>query len=117
MVIDRPSYKDLIDYLTSNIEVFRHPSDTPPEGSKTVEDTVEQELGNQIIILCTQHDELETNHRSIIVREVDGIVYDIEQVLSEFWRQPVCPSQKQFIVEFVSLIKNVFDSEIATLLD
>ena len=117
MVLDRPSYKDLIDYLKSNLDVFSQ-SESPSAGvSKTVEDTIEQELGNQIIILCTQHDELETNHRSIIVREVDGIVYDIQQVLSDFWEQPVTDSQKSFIVEFVSLIKNVFDSEIATLID
>lgn len=116
MVIDRPAYKELIDYLTSNLDVFK--ANQPiPQNAKTVEDLVELELGNQIILLCTQHDELETNHRSIIVREVDGIVYDIQQVLGDYWTQQATTEQQAFIIEFVGLVKNVFDSAIANLLD
>lgn len=117
MVIDKPAYVELIDYLTSNLDVFRQGPASEQSDNKIIEDLVEQEIGNQIIILCTQHDELETNHRSIIVREVDGIVYDIQQVLGVFWGQKATDEQKEFIVEFVGLIKNVFDTAIANLLD
>jgi len=116
MVIDKPAYEQLIDYLTSNKEVF-HLDGEAPAGSPTLEVVIEEEIGNQIITLCTQHDELETNHRSIIVREVDGIVYDIQQVLMEFWHNPVTESQVEFVHEFAGLVKNVFDSAIADLID
>lgn len=114
MVIDRPAYEELIDYLTSNLEVFHSKGTTE---AQTIEELVEVELGNQIILLCTQHDELETNHRSIIVREVDGIVYDIQQVLGGCWHNNVTQEQKAFLIEFIGLIKNVFDTAVANLLD
>jgi hypothetical protein len=117
MVIDKPAYEELIDYLTSNLDIFRSEQAKESATNKSIEDLIEQELGNQIITLCIQHDELETNHRSIIVREVDGIVYDIQQVLGVFWNRPATEEQRVFIVEYVGLIKNVFDTAIANLID
>lgn len=116
MVTDKPAYAELIDYLASNKEVFRA-SDFVADNAPTLEVLIETEIAEQIITLCTQHEELEQNHRSIIIREVDGIVYDIEQVLSEFWKRNLTESQISFVKEYSSLIKNVFDSSIADLLD
>lgn len=116
MVIDKPAYEQLLEFLTSNKEVFHLEGEVDTSGP-TLEVLIEEEIGSQIITLCTQHDELETNHRSIIVREVDGIVYDIQQVLREYWDNPVNEGQKEFVHEFAGLVKNVFDSAIADLLD
>jgi len=116
MVTDKPAYDQLIDYLTSSKSIFVDDA-SPTDGMPTVETLIEEEISEQIISLCSQHEELEANHRSIIVREVDGIVYDIQQVLIEFWQQPATEAQAQFINEFAGLVKNVFDSQIADLID
>lgn len=49
------------------------------------------------------------------MREVDGIVYDLQEVLSGVIHQPVTIEQHAFIDEFAGLIKNLFDSAIADL--
>jgi hypothetical protein len=116
MVTDKPAYDQLIDYLTTSKSLFLNTT-PPPEGMPTIETLIEEEVSEQIIALCTQHQELETNHRAIIIREVDGIVYDIEQVLAECWHRPATEEQAKFIHEFAGLIKNIFDSAIAELLD
>lgn len=116
MVTDKPAYDQLIDYLNSNKSIF-HNDQPPPANLPSIENLMEQEISDQVIQLCTQHEALETNHRSIIIREIDGIVYDIQQVLDEYWQQPATPEQSEFIHDFATLIKNIFDSEIASLLD
>lgn len=116
MVTDKPAYDQLIDYLTSSRSIFCNDS-APPEGMPTIETLIEEEVSEQVIHLCTQHQSLEENHRAIIIREVDGIVYDIQQILQEFWQQNATEAQAEFIHEFAGLIKNIFDSEISELLD
>ncbi len=116
MVTDKPAYKELMEYLASSLGTFEL-KEAPLYDDKTVEMLVEQEITTQVITLCSQHEELETNHRSIIVREIDSIVYDMHQVLLTYWERPVTQTQALFIVEFTGLIKNVFDSAVADLLD
>lgn len=116
MVTDKPAYTQLIDYLTTSKSIFRNDA-APVVDMPTIETLFEEELSEQIINLCTQQESLEVNHRAIIVREVDGIVYDIQQILEEYWTNHSTEEQAEFIHEFAGLIKNVFDSAIAELLD
>ena len=48
----------------------------------------------------------------MIIREVDEIVYDLEEILSGIINNQVTEEQLNFIVEFAGLIKNLFDTEI-----
>lgn len=116
MVTDKQAYDELMEYLYSSREVFVQRDEEMVPGL-TLEALVEQEISSQIITLCNQHDDLEVNHRSIIVREVDGIVYDMQQVLYDHWQQSVTQGHVDFVVEFTGLIKNIFDGAIADLLD
>ena len=116
MVTDKPAYDQLLDYLTSNKVIFSETSSDLNSGP-TIESIIEEQISEQVIALCAQHEALEENHRSIIIREVDGIVYDIQQVLLEYWSKNATEEQAQFICEFAGLIKNVFDSQIVELLD
>lgn len=116
MVTDKPSYDQLLDYLASNKAIFSESSDSPASEPK-IELIIEEQISEQVIALCSQHEALEPNHRSIIIREVDGIVYDIQQILLEYWTKNATEEQAQFLCEFAGLIKNVFDSEIAALID
>lgn len=116
MVTDKTAYDELMEYLYSSRDIFtqRNGQIVP---NLTLEVLVEDEIANQIITLCSQHEDLEVNHRSIIVREVDSIVYDMQQVLFDHWQQPVTQEHVEYVKEFTGLIKNIFDGAIADLLD
>lgn len=116
MVTDKPAYDELMEYLYSSRDIFAQRDNTLID-DLTLEALVEREIANQVIVLCSQHDDIEVNHRSIIVREVDGIVYDMQQVLYDHWQLPVTQAHVDFITEFAGLIKNIFDGAIADLLD
>lgn len=112
MVIDKQGYDELIMYLTENLSLFEKKGDVNPN-APTVMALIEDDLAEQIINLCTQHKELSVDDRSLIMREVDGIVYDLQEVLSGVLNQPVTVEQHAFIDEFATLVKNLFDSAVS----
>ena len=113
MVTDKPGYEHLIQFLTEHLSLFEQSGSG--ETDKTIGVILEESIAEQIISLCTQHTELEMNHRSMIIREVDAIVYDLEEILASVANHKATPAQTLFITEFSSLIKNLFDQEIAKL--
>lgn len=115
MVTDSEGYIHIIEYLTEHLSLFEN---TLPTGnnSQTVMTEIEEQLSEQIITVCSQNEKLTFNQRNTIVREVDSIVYDLEEILSNVVNNPVSDEQKRFIHEFAMLIKNLFDTEIHTTL-
>lgn len=111
MVTDTEGYIHIIEYLTEHLSLFER---TGEKAIKTdsVMATIEEELSEQIIAVCSQNESLTFNQRNMIIREVDSIVYDLEEILSGVINNPVTENQYKFIKEFASLIKNLFDSEI-----
>lgn len=116
MVIDKPGYEHLIQFLTEHLALFTAEGPAAEEG-KTIGVLLEEKIAEQIITLCQQHDELEMNHRSLIVREVDGIMYDFQEVLASVLDKPATEHQQELITEISLLIKNLFDTAIAALFD
>jgi hypothetical protein len=116
MVTDKPGYEHLIQFLTEHLGLFEQQG-TPTAHQKTLGVIIEEQIAEQIIQLCLQHTELETNHRSQIVREVDGIMYDFQEVLSSVIEKPATEEQIELINEVSLLIKNLFDTAIAHLMD
>ncbi|MCC5853028.1 MAG: DUF3802 family protein [Alkalimonas sp.] len=116
MVIDKPGYEHLIQFLTENLALFEQ-AGTPYRPAKSVGEFLEECIAEQIIQLCTQHTELEMNHRSLIIREVDGIVYDFQEVLGSVLDNEISCEQAEIIHEIALLIKNLFDNAVAALLD
>ena len=111
MVTDTEGYVHIIEYLTEHLSLFEN-MNNDASATDTVMATIEEELSNQIILVCSQNDALTFNQRNTIVREVDAIVYDLEEILSGVVNNKVTNEQKAFIKEFALLIKNLFDSEI-----
>jgi hypothetical protein len=111
MVTDSEGYIHLIEYLTEHLSLFenRHAKDSNAE---TIMAVIELELSEQIIAVCSQNRNLSFNQRNAIIREVDSIVYDLEEVLSGAVNNPATEQQARFIKEFALLIKNLFDTEI-----
>lgn len=113
MVTDTDGYVHIIEYLTQHLNLFENAGTS--SGGDSVMEVIEQELSDQIILVCSQNDALTFNQRNMIIREVDAIVYDLEEILSAVVNNPVTADQKTFIVEFAGLIKNLFDTEIHNL--
>ncbi|TMM45137.1 DUF3802 family protein [Colwellia ponticola] len=111
MVTDTDGYIQIIEYLTEHLILFEN-STASTQSTETVMSTIEDELGKQIISVCSQNKTLTFNERNAIIREVDAILYDLEEIFSGIINNPVNAEQKAFIVEFASLIKNLFDSVI-----
>ena len=86
MVLDRQGYDDLVMYLTQNLALLRSQVKLKP-GAPTVLELIEDVIAENVMLLCEQHTELNTEQRSQIVREVDGIVYDLQEVLSSVTNQ------------------------------
>ena len=114
MVTDTEGYIHIIEYLTAHLSLFEN-SDEMPMGDATVMEIIEQELSEQIIALCGQNELLSFNQRNMMIREVDSIVYDLEEILSGVVNNQVTEQQQAFITEFATLIKNLFDTEIHAL--
>lgn len=111
MVIDKQGYDDLIMYLTAHLAVFEQAGHTEAGAPKVME-LIEDAIATNVMRICEQHPNLTTEQRSAIVREVDAIVYDLQEVLSRITDKPVTQEQREFIDEFVGLIKNLFDSAV-----
>jgi hypothetical protein len=115
MVTDKPGYEHLIQFLTEHLSLFEQTG--TEETDKTIGELLEESIAEQIITLCTQHTELEMNHRSMIIREVDGIMYDFQEILATQLEKKATRQQAELIHEISMLIKNLFDTAIADLLD
>lgn len=114
MVTDTEGYIHIIEYLTEHLSLFEH-TNSAAATSDSVMAMIEIELSEQIITVCSQNENLSFNQRNAIIREVDAIVYDLEEILSGVVNNPVTPEQAAFIKEFASLIKNLFDNVINSL--
>ena len=115
MVTNTEGYIHIIEYLTEHLSLFEN-SVATDDSSNTVMSVIEVELSEQVISVCGQNKALSFNQRNAIIREVDAIVYDLEEILSGVINNPVNDEQSTFIKEFATLIKNLFDNEINILL-
>jgi hypothetical protein len=111
MVTDTEGYIHIIEYLTAHLSLFEN-STASSGNDASVMETIELEMSEQIINLCNQNETLTFNQRNTIIREIDAIVYDLEEILSGVVNTTVTTEQMVFIKEFSLLIKNLFDTEI-----
>ncbi len=111
MVTDTEGYIHIIEYLTDHLSLFENSANTDSTKSSVLE-VIEQEMSEQIINLCNQNETLTFNQRNTIIREIDAIVYDLQEILSGVMNNSVTNEQREFIKEFAILIKNLFDTEI-----
>ncbi|QIR14352.1 DUF3802 family protein [Shewanella aestuarii] len=115
MVTDKDGYIHLIQYLTEHLGLFET-SDNHSLASETVMELFEEQLSAQIIMVCGQNPQLSFAQRNMVIREIDAIVYDLEEILAGVANHNATPEQSIFITEFSGLIKNLFDQEIDNLL-
>jgi len=110
MVTDSSGYVHIIEYLTEHLSLFE--TTVAADNNITVIEVIEQQLSEQIISVCGQNEKLTFNQRNAIIREVDAILYDLEEILSGVINNTATTEQIEFLTEFASLIKNLFDTKI-----
>lgn len=111
MITDTEGYIHIIEYLTAHLSLFENNTNINNNTSSVLE-IIELEMGAQIIALCSQNPDLTFEQRNTIIREIDAIVYDLQEILSGVINKSVTNEQVVFIKEFAILIKNLFDTEI-----
>ena len=111
MITHTDGYIHIIEYLTAHLSLFENSSTMNNTGDSVLE-VIEQEMSEQIMALCSQNESLTFEQRNTIIREIDVIVYDLQEILSGVINSPVTAQQLAFIKEFAILIKNLFDTEI-----
>ncbi|MGK0411501.1 MAG: hypothetical protein ACJASB_003704 [Shewanella psychromarinicola] len=115
MVTDKDGYMHLIQYLTEHLGLFES-SENTVNTTETVMELFEDQLSAQIIMVCGQNPQLSFAQRNIVIREIDAIVYDLEEILASVANHQATLEQSIFVTEFSGLIKNLFDQEVAHLL-
>ncbi|ABZ76373.1 conserved hypothetical protein [Shewanella halifaxensis HAW-EB4] len=115
MVTDKDGYIHLVQYLTEHLGIFEN-SQQQSVTEDTVMELFEEQLAAQIIMVCGQNPSLTFSQRNLVVREVDSIVYDLEEILARVSGHKATAEQSVFISELSCLIKNLFDQEIARMI-
>lgn len=115
MITNSDGYIQLIHFLADNLAIFENHNQQAASTKDTIGDIFSEHIANNTMAVCNQHQQLTEKHRFIVIREIDAIVGDLEEVLSSVW--DISPSHEQmaFIEEFVGLMKNLFDSELSKL--
>jgi hypothetical protein len=115
MVTDKDGYIQLIEYLAENLSLFENTPIKADTNASSIIEKIEEELSHQIMTVCLQNITLSGNHRNKIIREVNAILSDLEEVLSAVLNNPITTEQSDFIKEFSLLIKNLFDEQVSSL--
>ncbi|SQD78888.1 DUF3802 family protein [Moritella yayanosii] len=115
MITNSDGYIQLIHFLADNLAIFEHHNQQGSSTTDTIGDIFSEHIATNTMAMCNQHQQLTEKHRFVIIREIDAIVGDLEEVLSSAWDVPPTNEQMTFIEEFVGLMKNLFDSEISKL--
>lgn len=110
MVVETDGYLALIEHLALNLNLFVIDGET---GSESIEDVVTDMVSSNIMILFEQNPELHSSVRFQLLKEVDLVVEDLAEVFAGCWTKQATNEQIAFLDEFVSLLKNLFDSAVA----
>jgi hypothetical protein len=110
VVVETEGYLALIEHLALNLDVFTHSGDT---GQESIEDVVTDLVASNIMDIFEQNPELHSSVRFQLLKEADMVAEDLEEVLAGCWTSKATNEQIAFLDEFVSLMKNLFDTAVA----
>ncbi len=69
----------------------------------------------QLMAVFSQNPDIEQDIRFQLMQEADSVMADLHQVLEGVWLREPTNEQINFLEDFISLVKNLFDSAIAKL--
>ncbi len=112
MVVETDGYLALIEHLSFNLDVFT--SDKGDTGSESVEDIVTDMISTNIMAIFEQNPEMHASVRFQLLKEADAVVADLGEVLAGVWAKKATNEQIVFLDEYIALVKNLFDTAVAT---
>lgn len=112
MVVESDGYLALIEHLSLNLDIFT--SDLGETGNESIEDVVTDMVASNIMALFEQNPELHSSVRFRLLKEADAVVEDLGEVLAGVWSKKATNEQISFLDEYVALVKNLFDTAVAT---
>ena len=113
MITETDGYVDLIHYLTGQLPLFEQRKLPAGSANYTLRDVLEEQLSQHMMALFEQND-IDQDTRLDMVREADAIMYDLEEILSSVLNNHPSEQQEACIIEFVGLVKNLFDQRLNT---
>ncbi|CAH0525891.1 DUF3802 family protein [Vibrio hippocampi] len=111
MVVDTDGYQALIEHLAMNLDVFL--SNPDANENESIEEVATDMVASNIMALFEQNPELHSSVRFKLLKEVDLVIQDLEEVLAGCWNRSASNQQIAFLEEYISLVKNLFDSAVA----
>ena len=111
MIVETDGYIELVQYLTGQLPLFAQNKGSASTANYTLRELLEEKLGDSMMAVFEQND-IEQETRLDIVREADAIMYDLEEVLSSVLNNHPTAEQEEFVLEFVGLVKNLFDQKL-----
>ncbi|MHC6527301.1 MULTISPECIES: DUF3802 family protein [unclassified Vibrio] len=112
MVVETDGYLALIEHLAMNLDIFTN--DNSDTGKESVEDVVTDMVASNIMAIFEQNPELHSSVRFKLLKEADSVVEDLGEVLAGVWSRPATNRQIEFLDEYIALVKNLFDTAVAT---
>jgi hypothetical protein len=112
VVVETDGYLALIEHLSLNLDIFT--SGTGDTGSESIEDVVTDMVASNIMAIFEQNPELHSSVRFKLLKEADAVVEDLSEVLAGVWHRKATNEQITFLDEYIALVKNLFDTAVAT---
>ncbi|MGY0616043.1 DUF3802 family protein [Vibrio sp. FJH11] len=112
MVVETDGYLALIEHLSFNLDIFT--TENGDSGFESIEDVVTDMVASNIMAIFEQNPELHSSVRFKLLKEADAVVEDLGEVLAGVWNKKATNEQITFLDEYVALVKNLFDTAIAT---
>ncbi|NRA54538.1 MAG: DUF3802 family protein [Gammaproteobacteria bacterium] len=109
MITRSDGYVALIEYLTENLSLFETRSESD-SNAPTVKLFIKYQMTEQLVVLFIQHKNLLPEEKMYLIGEFETATQDLLEILGRNLKHQIDDSQKSFIIEFVSLLKNLFDS-------
>ncbi|CAI2311388.1 TPA: DUF3802 family protein [Vibrio parahaemolyticus] len=112
MVVETDGYLALIEHLSLNLDIFT--TEIGDTGSESIEDVVTDMVASNIMAIFEQNPELHSSVRFKLLKEADAVVEDLGEVLAGVWSKKATNEQIVFLDEYIALVKNLFDTAVAT---
>ena len=111
MITNSDGYLELIGYLSENLSLFETKTKCDDD-APTLKQFIRYQMVEQMVMLFNEHKTLAQDEKLHIVTQIDLVTYDLLEVFGRNLRQKIDQQQQYFIIDFTSLLKNLFDSRL-----
>ena len=108
MITQSDGYSALIEYLTENLSLFEQEPKGCDNGT-TIKVFIQYQMTEQLVALFVQNKALLPEEKMYIIDEFEMVTQDLFEVFGRNLEHHIDDNQQHFIIDFVGLLKNLFD--------